>query len=108
MTLPTDAEDLDELDEKDMDALRRCLELAMQESPGRAEQVQSMLEDEPWEQVATFAAYVVQANALRLDPWETPPCCGFGHDMKADRLLRKMLAARITAYERIPPRRCGR
>ena len=63
----TDAENLDE---KDMDALRRCLKLAMQESPGRAKQSRSMLQDEPWHEVATFAAYVVQSETLNLDPWK--------------------------------------
>ena len=40
--------------------------------------------------------------ALNLDPWETPPSCGLGHDPKADRPLRKMLAARISRFEPFP------
>ena len=40
----------------DQDALRRALEMAKAQSPGRREQIDAKLADEPWENVAAFAA----------------------------------------------------
>jgi hypothetical protein len=58
----------------DHDALRLAIEVARQESPGRAAQIDSKLRDEPMVEVGEFCAYVTQGNALRLEPWECPPC----------------------------------
>jgi hypothetical protein len=57
----------------DQDALRRALAMAKAESPGRREQLEAKLADEPWLEVAMFAAYVCQTRSLRLHPWECPP-----------------------------------
>jgi hypothetical protein len=35
-----------------------------------------MLAHEPWEDVAKFAAACAQSRALKLLPWEMPPCGG--------------------------------
>jgi hypothetical protein len=56
---------------------RQALELAMKltrQKPDRVGQIDSMLEDRPWQDVAEFAAYHRKVQALRLKPWEHPPC----------------------------------
>ena len=58
----------------DQDALRRALEMAKAQSPGRREQIDAKLADEPWENVAAFAASCCQSRNLHLKPWECPPC----------------------------------
>ena len=59
----------------DRAALKLALALCRNESPGRAQQIDSMLEDQPWAEVATFAAFCCQSRSLHLDPWQEPPCC---------------------------------
>ena len=49
------------MDEIDKEALTRALELTKAE-PERAEQIESMLEDRSWEEVAQFAARHQQCN----------------------------------------------
>jgi hypothetical protein len=66
-----DTDDVADLHPVDADALRRAMEIARQE-PDRREQLDGMLEDrpflpaQPWFEVASFAAYCVQGEALRL------------------------------------------
>ena len=82
--------------------------------PVRAEQsAASKLKDEPWVEVATFAAYSVQIDALALKPWQDPPA---NLDEDADepdnaarasnaagrKLLRQMLAAGVSRYDPDP------
>jgi len=40
---------------------------------GRREQLEPKLKDEPWEEVAVFAAYCCQCDALNLKPRQEPP-----------------------------------
>src|SRR5258705_3225417 len=54
-------------------ALKLAMEQAMME-PGRREQIKSKLLDEPWVEVAKFAAYSRQWANLKLELWEVPPC----------------------------------
>ena len=63
----------DDLDRIDQAALELAMEMARQE-PGRDEQLDSMLEDRPWVDVAAFAAGCCQSRTLGLKPWEIPPC----------------------------------
>ena len=63
------------MDEIDKEALTRALELTKAE-PERAEQLESMLKDRSWDEVAQFAARHQQCKNLRLKPWEIPPCHG--------------------------------
>jgi len=63
------------MDEIDKEALTRALELTKAE-PERAEQLESMLKDRSWEEVAQFAAQHQQCKNLRLKPGEIPPCHG--------------------------------
>src|SRR5262249_57775386 len=74
MTTPADDDEGEPLDPVDEDALERAIEMARRESPARSRQIDSKLEDEPWEDVATWCAYVSQCNSLHLKPWQSPPC----------------------------------
>jgi len=90
----------DDLAEHDLKALRECMEIASRE-PDRAMQLQSMLEDRPWAEVAQFACFCVQGDALRCKPWESPPCAASG-DEAAQNLLQKMLSAGVSQFHPDP------
>jgi len=99
----------EELDEIDMDALRRAMEIAMRD-PDRKRQLESKLKGDaypgdkpqPWTEVAQFAAYCVQNRALNLKPWESPPCSACETDTAALKLLDRMLEAGISEWEPDP------
>ena len=85
----------------DRAALKLALALCRNESPGRAEQIDSMLKHDSWAEVATFAAYCAQGKSLNLVPWQSPPCCGDGceHcDPAAKKLLEQMLSLGISRW----------
>ena len=91
----------------DRAALTLALEQARTESPERAQQIDSMLEDRPWFEVATFAASCAQSRALDLMPWEHAPVLVSDDDddpiiADAVRLLRRMLAAGVSGYHPDP------
>ena len=90
----------------DRAALDQAMKIAMAD-PDTAEQLNSMLEDGPWEEVAAFAAYHCQSAALKLKPWNAPPCVASEddpdeRDKDAQKLLRKMLAACVSRYDPNP------
>src|SRR5262245_43190568 len=58
----------------DREALKRAIETAKAEDASRRRQIEAKLAEEPWLEVAEFAAYVCQSRSLSLRPWETPPC----------------------------------
>jgi hypothetical protein len=105
------------MNQNDIDALSLAMEI-MKREPGRKEQLESKLEDEPWIEVAEFASYHCQMNALRLDSADSPPCWIKNPDTvlaenKGDRpwhygereaalLLKKMLALGISQYHPDP------
>ena len=84
-----------------------------QRDPLRAEHLRSKLEDQPWREVAEFAAYGCQIESLSLKPWQSPP---IHIDENADepdsterepntagrKLLRRMLANKISRFEPDP------
>ena len=89
----------------DRAALKLAIEQARNEDEGRAQQIDSMLEDQPWAEVATFAAFCCQTRALNLDPWQEPPCCAgpAKHcDPDARKLLEQMLAAGVSRWHPDP------
>ena len=50
-----------------------------------------------------FAAYGCQIDALKLKPWQTPPCyCDGEGDAPGDRLLRRMLKAGVSRFHPDP------
>jgi len=100
------------MDEIDKEALTRAIELSKAE-PERAEQIESMLKDRSWEEVAQFAAKHQQCKNLQLKPGEIPPCHGAvnlaapGTDAdqsfsSANRLLQRLLDAGLSQWEPDP------
>ena len=81
----------------------------------RARQIADKLASEPWEDVGEFASYSAQCRALRLRPWQFPPCW-IDDDIPAAlndpdpiavselraELLQRMLAAGLSRYEPDP------
>jgi hypothetical protein len=103
------------LSQVDRDALERALAMARKESPGRSQQIDDKLVDEPWFDVATFAAYGCQTDSLHLKPWQSPPCWiddlvgtiqagndGKNGDYAAAKLLQRLLDAGVSRYEPDP------
>ena len=89
----------------DRDALERAIAACRAQDAGRAKQIDSMLSDEPWEQVARFAAYSAQIDSLGLMPWQSPPCYA---DMSAlDQPYGDPRAAREGAELAPRMQRCG-
>jgi hypothetical protein len=90
--------------DKDKDALTRAMEMARRE-PSRRWQLDEMLKDQSWQEVAEFAAYHCQNRTLRLKPWESPPM-NFDEDEDDDSpgcaLLIRMLAAGLSRFEPDP------
>jgi hypothetical protein len=78
-------------------ALKLAIETARRESPGRRQQIDSMLGDRPWREVAEFASTCCQGRALRLKPWEVVPCDWHPDDMDADQLRGAHAAAELRA-----------
>jgi len=83
----------------DEEALAEAMRIARLE-PGRAWQLDEKLKDEPWRDVAEFAALCVQSRALHLKPWELPPCeiNEDDADSPGKRLLKRMLDAGVSRY----------
>ena len=101
------------LSEVDREALERAIVLARQESPGRRDQIDSMLRERDWLDVAKFCAYCCQDTELKLKPWEIVPCWiddidqhvalpDLGQRRRAIRLLRKLLALGLSKFEPTP------
>ena len=66
--------DVADLDDVDRDALTRAMEICAKRDRLFAEHLESKLKDEPWREVAEFAAYSCQIESLSLRPWQSPPC----------------------------------
>jgi hypothetical protein len=88
----------------DRDALRRALVMVRAQSPGRAKQIAAMLEDQPWEDVAEFAAYSCQCENLGLKPWQDPPLFAELRPDQPDAMavLVKLVGAGLSRYEPDP------
>jgi len=100
----------------DIAALTLAIEYTRRD-PSRNEQLDSMLQDGSWIEVAEFASYHCQMETLRLDPADSPPCwindpdatlagknddawCYGAHE--AARLVKKMQALGISKYHPDP------
>jgi hypothetical protein len=101
----------------DREALTRAIVVARSESPDRAEQIDEKLKEDPWLEVAEFAAYVAQNNTLHLKSQQIPPCWiddpygdddlardlfGLGGTVEARALCRRLLEAGLSRYEPDP------
>jgi hypothetical protein len=95
-----------EITAADVDALQRAL-LTILADPdrGRVRQIRSMLKHEPWFTVATFAAYVLQAQNLRPKPWESLPCWFGGYHAPEGEYLelaKRLMRSGLSQYEPDP------
>jgi hypothetical protein len=90
----------------DKAALERAMALKLaSKDKGEVEQIESMLKDRTrtWREVAEFASYSAQIDALKLMPWQNPPCvCDPDRDEPGDRLLRRMLKAGVSQFHPDP------
>jgi hypothetical protein len=62
------------LTETDLAALTLAIERARAQDAGLAQQIDRMLTNPDWREVGMFAAACCQRQALRLKPWQIPPC----------------------------------
>ena len=95
---------------------RAALELALQQTlaekdQSRVEQVQSMLKGRTRLEVSQFCSFHRQIAALKLRPWELPPCMGDldngnGGDEQALRLLKRMRRAGVSRWHPSPIAAC--
>ena len=97
-----DALNLDALDEGDLDALNRCLEIAK-----RDRETRELMAEKPLNEAMEAAAYHCQHAALNLKTWQEPPCVEDESDPNprdpgAQKLLGEMLQANISRYEPDP------
>src|SRR5262249_9050813 len=73
-----------------------------------------MLRDQPWQEVAKFAASCCQCHVLGLKAWMAPPCAAhedvepaeygnsYGNRRAEVELLRRMLSAGLSRFEPSP------
>src|SRR5262245_48320543 len=96
----------------DREAMERAIEIVRHRDKARAVQIADKLASEPWEEVGAFAAYTAQCDALRLKPWQWPPCWiadiaaepppDHSGRRRAAELLQRLLAAGLSRYEPDP------
>ncbi|MGE5166402.1 MAG: hypothetical protein ACM3IH_20590 [Sphingobacteriales bacterium] len=88
----------------DLEALQAAMEAARGERPERAAQLDSMLKDRSWTEVAEFAAYCAQIRSLRLKPWQSPPCAVLDgeENTEAGKLLAQILEHNVSMYHPDP------
>ncbi len=98
----------------DREALRRAIKLARSHDAGRKQQIDTMLKDRTFEEVAMFAAYCCQRRALQLRPYQSPPCEANVDDEDDDGmgakggrraaalLLQRLLDAKLSGWEPSP------
>jgi hypothetical protein len=95
----------------DRAALQLAIEHARAESPPDVpSQIDLMLQDRDFWEVAMFAADCAQTKALRLKPWQIAPRWASPDDVtaatterrEAAKLLRKMLATGVSRYHPDP------
>jgi hypothetical protein len=86
----------------DRDALDAAIELVRKHN-GRWREFQALVLERGWEAAAMIASYDAQTRALRLPPWEAPPCVASvrGKD-RAARLLRRMLRRGVSRWHPRP------
>jgi len=115
-TPPTDAE-VEELDPVDREALKRAIEICRtKKGPADREQIERKLAgSQRWFEVAYFATYSCQVDALALKPWQPTPAQiddldgvlatgddGAGGHYAAAKLLQRLLDAGLSQFEPDP------
>src|SRR5262245_45506171 len=90
----------------DLEALQRAVEMTLTDPDrDRVKQVEDMLKERDWYDVATFCSYHQQVNNLRLKPWESPPCWIGGDaiiDPEIMELGNRLERAGLSLYEPDP------
>jgi hypothetical protein len=96
----------------DRDAMRRAIEIVRRESFTSREQIDRKLISEPWEAVGAFASYAAQCTALKLKPWQAPPCHtrgftdnpsdSYGNRPAEMKLRDDLIAAGLSVFEPDP------
>jgi len=105
--------DEDELHPVDRDAFERAIIACRARDAMRAEQIDAMLADRPWEEVGKFCGYSEQIDNLGLEPWQNPPCAASLFDLalpfgdasaarESAEVLRDLKAAGLSVYEPDP------
>jgi hypothetical protein len=89
---------LSDLTDTDIKALKRCLQPQRKRDANCRQQIDQMLKERDWLEVAMFASYCVQMHALRLRPFEAPPCWAPDHGPCAP-LLERMLRHGFSQFE---------
>jgi hypothetical protein len=99
----------------DLNAFRRAIEI-LKRDPMRDQQLRQMIKDRHFDDVATFAAYCCQCQALKLKPWEIAPChvseedeplprspaLDWRHYREAHDIARRLLRAGLSKFEPDP------
>jgi hypothetical protein len=104
----------------DQEALQRAIDIARAQSAEERAHIDRELAEDGWQHAAETAAYHCQDSALRLKPWQTPPCWlrtdaavqvalltpppdVRGRQMAAE-LVQELLAAGLSRFEPDPLR----
>jgi hypothetical protein len=101
------------MDAIDRDALERAIVAARAESPGRAKQIDSMLQHDSRERVGIFAATCAQSRSLGLEPWQLPPFRASPRDLsqpfgdvsgrrESAELLKRLIDSNLSPFEPDP------
>jgi hypothetical protein len=106
---------MEELSRADRDALRRALTIARAESDEERAHLDHIEGRSGWQEAAESAVYHLQCKALRLRPWEPPPCWirdleadlaagddGVGGRFRAAKLTQRLLKANLSRFEPDP------
>jgi hypothetical protein len=99
----------------DREALRRALKMARAQSAEEAAYIDRIFANEGWQRAAESAVYHLQDRALKLRPWQPPPCwCrdpegdlfagndGIGGRYAAALLTQRLLRAGLSRFEPDP------
>jgi hypothetical protein len=62
------------LSRADREALQRAIDMARAANEHERALIDRELAEDGWQEAAETAAYCCQCRALRLKPWQTPPC----------------------------------
>ena len=85
---------------------RACLDLAVaivRRHPERWQEFLGFVRERGWAEASMIASYDAQMRAIRLPPWERPPCVASPRGKhRAARLLRRMARRGISRWHPNP------
>jgi hypothetical protein len=97
----------------DRDAMALAIEQERAQGATQRRAIDDMLHDHAWHEVGRHAAWSCQDRALKLRPWDSPPCCTKIVDVPEDvwsfrpaevALLKRMLKSGVSRYHPDPIR----